>query len=82
MCTAFKPPVQQKLNLSRPEASKAKSLGVVTQLHRRRSITCVGGKLKASPKFGGGPEKRRKSKVDEARDVVVHVVLCPVPVPS
>lgn len=44
----------------------------------------AGGKLKASPKFGPGSaaaEKRRKSKIDEARDVLANVVLCHVPVP-
>ncbi|KXZ53350.1 hypothetical protein GPECTOR_7g1245 [Gonium pectorale] len=61
-----------------PTVQEAKSLGVFTQL---QALDYLGGKLKASPKFGGGPEKRRKSKVDEARDVLAHVVLCHVPVP-
>ena len=34
--------------------------------------------VKAGPK--GFQEKRRKSKVDEARDILAHVVLCHVPV--
>jgi hypothetical protein len=38
----------------------------------------AGGKVKAGPK--GYSEKRRKSKVDEARDILAHVVLCHVPV--
>lgn len=49
--------------------------------HPHATLPLPGGKLKASPKFGGGDQKRRKSKVDEARDVLAHVVLCHVPVP-
>ncbi|GFR49601.1 hypothetical protein Agub_g11671, partial [Astrephomene gubernaculifera] len=63
-----------------PSVQEAKSLGVFTQ---QQALDYLGGKLKASPKFGAaGPEKRRKSKVDEARDVLAHVVLCHVPVPK
>ncbi|KAG2492788.1 hypothetical protein HYH03_008949 [Edaphochlamys debaryana] len=61
-----------------PSVQEAKSLGIFTQ---QQALDYLGGKLKASPKFGQGNEKRRKSKVDEARDVLAHVVLCHVPVP-
>ncbi|PNW76230.1 hypothetical protein CHLRE_12g542800v5 [Chlamydomonas reinhardtii] len=61
-----------------PSVQEAKGLGVFTQM---QALDYLGGKLKASPKFGGGDQKRRKSKVDEARDVLAHVVLCHVPVP-
>jgi len=33
-----------------------------------------GSQVKASPRFSN--EKRRKSKVDEARDILAHVVVC------
>jgi DNA-directed RNA polymerase III subunit RPC2 len=38
----------------------------------------LGGKVKSGNKVF--PEKRRKSKVDEARDILANVVLCHVPV--
>ena len=36
--------------------------------------------MKASPRFSN--EKRRKSKVDEARDILAHVVVCHVAAPK
>ena len=40
----------------------------------------AGSQVKASPRFSN--EKRRKSKVDEARDILAHVVVCHVAAPK
>jgi hypothetical protein len=40
----------------------------------------TGSQIKASPKAYS--EKRRKSKVDEARDIMAHVLWCHVPAPK
>mmetsp|Transcript_18127 Transcript_18127/g.33118 ORF Transcript_18127/g.33118 Transcript_18127/m.33118 type:complete len:1156 (-) Transcript_18127:48-3515(-) len=58
-----------------PSIQEAKNLGVFSQL---QALDYLGSKVKASPTFR--PEKRTKSKIDEARDILAQVVLCHVPV--
>lgn len=45
-----------------------------------QALDYLGSKLKVLPKFAD--RAKRRSKVDEARDVLAHVVLCHVPVPK
>ena len=44
------------------------------------ALILSGSQVKASPRFSN--EKRRKSKVDEARDILAHVVVCHVAAPK
>lgn len=45
-----------------------------------QALDYLGSKLKVLPKYAD--RAKRRSKVDEARDVLSHVVLCHVPVPK
>eukprot|EP00877_Chromochloris_zofingiensis_P003786 jgi/Chrzof1/13408/Cz07g31260.t1 len=59
-----------------PTIQECKGLGVFTQ---QQALDYLGTKLtQRGPR--GFMERRRKSKVDEARDVLAHVILCHVPV--
>lgn len=46
----------------------------------QQALEYLGSKLKP-PNIMFGGERRRKSKVDEARDILANIVLCHVPVP-
>jgi len=59
-----------------PSCQECKAHSVFTQA---QALEYLGAKVKAGPK-GGFSERRRKSKVDEARDILANVVLCHVPV--
>ncbi|GAX73919.1 hypothetical protein CEUSTIGMA_g1369.t1 [Chlamydomonas eustigma] len=54
-----------------PTIQDCKQKGVFTQ---GQALDYLASQIKASPRFS--TEKRRKSKVDEARDILAHVVVC------
>ena len=59
-----------------PSLQECTALGVCSAA---QALEYLGGKLsQRGPR--GFSERRRKSKVDEARDVLAHVILCHVPV--
>eukprot|EP00879_Flechtneria_rotunda_P019173 GHRR01020130.1.p1 GENE.GHRR01020130.1~~GHRR01020130.1.p1 ORF type:complete len:238 (+),score=79.77 GHRR01020130.1:1435-2148(+) len=69
-------PDEQLAALLVPSLQECKSLGVFSQA---QALEYLGGKLQQRG-MKGFMERRRKSKVDEARDVLANVVLCHVPV--
>ncbi|WIA33788.1 hypothetical protein OEZ86_006901 [Tetradesmus obliquus] len=68
-------PDEALASLLMPSLQECKALGVFSQL---QALEYLGGKL--TQRGNRAFERRRKSKVDEARDVLAHVVLCHVPV--
>ncbi|KAG1669071.1 hypothetical protein FOA52_003989 [Chlamydomonas sp. UWO 241] len=60
-----------------PTIQDCKQRGIFTQ---GQALDYLGSQIKANPKSYA--EKRRKSKVDEARDIMAHVLWCHVPAPK
>mmetsp|Transcript_10383 Transcript_10383/g.31241 ORF Transcript_10383/g.31241 Transcript_10383/m.31241 type:complete len:1166 (-) Transcript_10383:34-3531(-) len=60
-----------------PTIQDCKQKGIFTQ---GQALDYLGSQIKANPKAYS--EKRRKSKVDEARDIMAHVLFCHVPAPK